>query len=121
RLEANMRFVSGVSLAAAALLASTLRSAETAFAWKSVNIQGMGYVTGLVVHPKPPHDIYIRTDVGGAYRFDRGARRWLPLLSRWGTANPGVFGVESIAVDPSDPNTVYVFTGLAHEIKGSDS
>jgi len=54
-----MRFLSGVSLAAAALLASTLRSAETPFAWRSVNIQGMGYVTGLVVHPKPPHDIYL--------------------------------------------------------------
>src|SRR5436190_19695390 len=112
-----MRFLPCVSLAAASLLASTVWSAETPFAWKSVNIQGMGYVTGLVVHRKPPHDLYIRTDVGGAYRFDRGARRWLPLLDRWGTANPGVFGVESIAVDPSDPNTVYVYAGLAHEVK----
>src|ERR1017187_8554527 len=44
------------------------RAQTSTFAWKNVNIQGMGYVTGLVIHPLAPHDIYIRTDVGGAYR-----------------------------------------------------
>jgi uncharacterized protein (TIGR03437 family) len=76
------------------------------FAWKSVNVQGMGYVTGMVVNPLPPNDIYIRTDVGGAYRYDRAAARWLPLMDRFGTAD-SAFGVESIAVSPNDPNTVY--------------
>lgn len=76
------------------------------FAWKSVNIQGMGYVTGLVIHPLAPHDIYIRTDVGGAYRFDRGARRWLPISDR---SDLRATGFESIAVDPHDAATVYGF------------
>jgi xyloglucan-specific exo-beta-1,4-glucanase len=71
------------SLAAAALLGA-LAGADAPFAWKSVNIQGMGYVTGLVIHPKAPHDIYIRTDVGGAYRFDRGGERWLPISDHAG-------------------------------------
>jgi xyloglucan-specific exo-beta-1,4-glucanase len=81
------------------------------FAWKNVNIQGMGYVTGLVIHPLAPHDIYIRTDVGGAYRYDRAAGRWLPLLDRFGTAD-SAFGVESIAVDPNDANTVYAAVAM---------
>lgn len=81
-------------------------SQPSLFAWKNVNIQGMGYVTGMVIHPLAPHDIYIRTDVGGAYRFDRAAQRWLPLLDRFGTAD-SAYGVESIAVDPNDANTVY--------------
>ncbi len=78
------------------------------FAWKNVNVQGMGYVTGLVIHPLAPHDVYIRTDVGGAYRYDRDAGRWLPLLDRFGSLQSEVNGVESIAVDPTDPNTVYL-------------
>jgi Bacterial Ig-like domain (group 2) len=55
------------------------------FSWESVNTQGMGYVTGLVVHPLAPNDIYIRTDVGGAYRFDRTNQYWVPLLDQFGT------------------------------------
>lgn len=81
------------------------------FTWKNVNIQGMGYVTGLVIHPLAPHDIYIRTDVGGAYRYDRAAERWLPLMDRFGTAE-SAFGVESIAVDPDDANTVWAAVAM---------
>jgi|GEM_PF-1344362 len=86
-------------------IASSLH-AQQLFTWRSVNIQGMGYVTGIVIHPKPPYDIYIRTDVGGAYRFDRGGGRWIPI-ERWGPGDAEAAGVESIAVDPADPNTVY--------------
>jgi uncharacterized protein (TIGR03437 family) len=60
----------------------------------------------MVIHPLAPHDIYIRTDVGGAYRYDRAAGRWLPLMDRIGMPETA-FGVESLAVDPTDPNTVY--------------
>ena len=94
-----------------ATLSFTAQAQTPTFAWKNVNIQGMGYVTGLVIHPLPPHDIYIRTDVGGAYRYDRPAERWLPLMDRFGTAE-SAFGVESIAVDPHDANTVYAAVAM---------
>jgi len=94
----------------AAALAGVLGGANAPFAWKNVNIQGMGYVTGLVIHPQAPHDIYIRTDVGGAYRFDRGGQRWLPLADR---AGMGGAGFEAIGVDPTDANTVYGSAGAA--------
>ena len=58
--------------ALAAVLAGALSGADTPFAWKNVNIQGMGYVTGLVIHPKPPHDIY----------NPLGRRRRLPFRPR---------------------------------------
>jgi hypothetical protein len=59
-------------LALLACLSPTARcQAVQLFQWKNVNIQGMGYVTGIVVQPAAPFDVYIRTDVGGAYRFDR--------------------------------------------------
>jgi xyloglucan-specific exo-beta-1,4-glucanase len=79
------------------------------FNWKSVNIQGMGYVTGLAIAPSSPHDVYVRTDVGGAYRFDNGKNQWLPLLDKFDTNfSKGGVGVESVAVDPQKPQRVYV-------------
>jgi hypothetical protein len=74
--------VRAILLAAALAGLSASAATPAPFAWKNVNIQGMGYVSGLVIHPLPPYDIYIRTDVGGAYRYDRDAGRWLPLLDR---------------------------------------
>jgi xyloglucan-specific exo-beta-1,4-glucanase len=77
------------------------------FSWQNVNIQGMGYVTGLVISPKTPHEVYVRTDVGGVYRF--GANNsWSPLMDMFNTNfSKGGIGVESIAVDPSKPNRIY--------------
>jgi uncharacterized protein (TIGR03437 family) len=76
------------------------------FSWKSVNLQGMGYVSGIIAGTASPYDIYIRTDAGGAYRFDRSDKSWIPLLDSIGTDDVAV-GVDSLAVDPSDPNTIY--------------
>ncbi|QLE58458.1 exo-alpha-sialidase [Nostoc sp. TCL26-01] len=78
------------------------------FNWKSVNIQGMGYVTGLVISPLSPYDVYIRTDAGGAYRFDFANNQWLPLMDKFNSnfAGGGI-GVESIAIDPQNAQRVY--------------
>ncbi len=79
------------------------------FNWSNVNIQGMGYVTGLAIAPLSPNDVYVRTDIGGAYRFDSGNNQWLPLLDQFDSSfAKGGIGVESIAVDPQKPQRVYV-------------
>lgn len=79
------------------------------FNWKNVNIQGMGYVTGLVISPVSTYDVYIRTDVGGSYRFDRKSNQWIPLMDMFDTNYcHGGIGVESVAVAPTLPNRVYV-------------
>jgi hypothetical protein len=95
-------------------------SGASGFKWASVNVQGMGYVTGLVIHPLSPYDIYIRTDVGGAYRFDRTQKHWVPLLDHYGRLESEVYGVESIAVDPSDTNTVYIAAAHGRTISGGN-
>ena len=78
------------------------------FQWKSVNIQGMGYVTGLVATARPDGsgDVYIRTDVGGAYRYSASKDQWIPLLDT--STRPGGIGVESIATEARSPQRVYV-------------
>lgn len=93
------------------------------FTWHNVNIQGMGYVTGLVISPQPPYDVYVRTDVGGAYRFDRKNNSWFPLLDMFDSNfSKGGVGIESIAIDPSKPNTVYVaLTSKNSTFKDGDS
>ena len=58
------------------LILLTRRAAATPdqlFQWKNVNIQGMGYVTGLVATARAGgvSDVYIRTDVDGAYAYMR--------------------------------------------------
>ena len=99
---------------------SPVMAGANGFSWSSVNIQGMGYVTGLVIHPLAPYDIYVRTDVGGAYRFDRTAQQWIPLLDAFGRLQSNIYGVESVAVDPSDANTVYIAAADGWTVSGSN-
>src|ERR1700677_1480235 len=88
------------------------------FQWKNVNIQGMGYVTGLVVQPAAPYDVYIRTDVGGAYRFDRPSYSWIPLLD--GLATQAGIGTETVAIDPSTPSRAYVVIPRTNSIVNNE-
>jgi xyloglucan-specific exo-beta-1,4-glucanase len=79
------------------------------FNWQSVNTQGMGYVTGLAIAPSSPYDVYVRTDVGGAYRFNDQNDQWLPLMDMFDSNfSGGGIGVESIAIDPQQPQRLYV-------------
>jgi photosystem II stability/assembly factor-like uncharacterized protein len=81
------------------------------YTWKSVQIVGGGFVDGLVFHPTAKDVCYARTDMGGAYRRNAKTRRWEPMLD-WVPYNDlNLMGVESIAVDPSDPSKVYLACG----------
>lgn len=84
---------------------------STPYVWRNVEIVGGGFVPGLIFHPKQRDLIYARTDIGGAYRWDSGAKRWIPL-SDWASAEDwNLFGIESIAPDPTDANRVYMAAG----------
>ena len=104
-----------VGLVLLASLSSAARSESVQlFQWKNVNIQGMGYVTGLVVQPVAPFDVYIRTDVGGVYRFNRSSSSWIPLLD--GLATQGGIGTETVAIDPNAPARAYAVIPRANAI-----
>jgi hypothetical protein len=81
------------------------------YLWKNVVIKGGGFVSGIVMSPALSGLVFARTDVGGAYRFDPAAQRWMPLTDWVGHDNSNLIGIESIAADPVDPNRVYLAAG----------
>ncbi|WP_369047970.1 WD40/YVTN/BNR-like repeat-containing protein [Tenacibaculum sp. UWU-22] len=76
---------------------------NSSYQWGNLAVGGGGYVTGIVIHPTAPDVKYIRTDVGGAYRWDASKSEWIPMLRNIGD-NKGAAG---LALDKNNPNRVY--------------
>jgi hypothetical protein len=96
------------STGASRLLATT----GTATSWNSVKWGGGGYVTGLVYHPTSAGVLYARTDIGGAYRWNSNGS-WTPLTDSLNTSENRFLGIESIALDPTNDQRVYMVSGKA--------
>ena len=88
--------------------------AAAASSYTSVKWGGGGYVTGIVYHPTSYAVMYARTDIGGAYRWNNSNGSWTPITDGIGfNAGESTYhGVESIALDPTNDNKVYVVTGM---------
>jgi len=57
------------------------RAQTQAYTWRSVVTNGGGgFVPGIVFNPTEPNLIDAQTDIGGAYRWDAGTNRWIPLM-----------------------------------------
>jgi xyloglucan-specific exo-beta-1,4-glucanase len=85
------------------------------YRWSNVAIGGGGYVTGLVIHPREPGVVYVRTDIGGCYRWQEDATCWTPITDHFRRADSGFFGGESIALDPSDSDVVFIAVGMGYD------
>ena len=81
------------------------------YEWKNVAYGGGGFVTGLVMHPKDKTGIYVRTDVGGAYRWDEDNNKWQNLCTGFSMNDGNLYGIDGIALDPQDANIVYMCAG----------
>ena len=82
------------------------------YVWKNVAIVAGGFMPGIEFDPAQAGLVYIRADIGGAYRLDRRQKNWTPLIDWAGIDQWNDYGIESLAVDPSDPNRVYIAAGL---------
>ena len=84
------------------------------YSWSNVAIGGGGFVTGIVTCSAKKNIIYARTDVGGAYKWIEETGSWKPLIDFVSENERSYLGVESIAIDPSNPNKVFMAVGTEY-------
>jgi photosystem II stability/assembly factor-like uncharacterized protein len=79
-----------------------------------VAIGGTGFVDGIITSKKTPNIMFARTDVGGAYRWDSTATKWVAVTDWVSQALSGYLGIESIALDPQNDNNFYMLVGTSY-------
>lgn len=102
-------------VACSLFLAPSVQASQPAaisYHFTNVRIGGGGYVSGVLFHPSVRGLYYARTDVGGAYRWDQEHARWQPLTDWIAAKDQNLFGIDSLAVDPSDPRWLYLAAGM---------
>lgn len=105
---ALLAFIAGVDIPASA---QEVRPAPTvSYRWQNVKVGGGGFSPGIVFSRAERGLAYLRTDIGGAYRWDLKTERWIPLQDGMGESN--YHGIESIAADPRNPDIVYLAAGM---------
>jgi hypothetical protein len=71
-----------------------------------------GRVTAIATHPTDANTAYVGTAIGGVWKTTSGGTIWTPVFDS--VAKSTIFpsiAVGAVAVDPSNPGTVYVGTG----------
>ena len=115
RLAAKQRGLISSAIAASLILSVTHignAAGRNGYVWKNVQVSGANaWVTGIIAHPRQKGLYYIRTDVGGCYRWDVKKAVWIPLNDFIPFSKRLYFGGESIAIDPSNPNLLYYAGG----------
>lgn len=81
--------------------------AGTVTAWTSVGPGNVGGRTrSLVVNPSNPSIMYAGATTGGVWKTTNGGQSWAPLWDSFPTLNVG-----ALAIDNSNPDTIYAGTG----------
>lgn len=88
------------------------QTSTPSYTWGNVKIVAGGYVDGIVAHPAQQGLFYARTDIGGAYRYNAANATWTPLNDWTSPSNNQWMGIESLAIDPSNPKMLYLVAGL---------
>jgi len=79
--------------------------------WKNVKIVGGGMIPGIIFNTAQKDLAYVRTDMGGAYRWNPENESWIPLTDFAGVEDYGRLGISSIATDPVEPNRLVIASG----------
>ena len=85
----------------------SIAQTEQVYKWSSVKIGGGGYITGMKIQPENAQLQYLRTDVGGAYRWDQNENEMVQLLN-FPETRSSYYGVAGIALHPVKQNVIYL-------------
>ena len=91
--------------------AAASKDISSTMEWDTLKIGGAGFVSGIVAGKK---EMYLRTDVGGAYRYDYEKKRWVQLFGFINEDDRGLLSCKGIAIDPTDDLTAYFLCGCAY-------
>ena len=95
-----------------ALFSINIIAQTDTYKFNSIRMGGGGFVSSIITCPTQKNLIFARTDVGGAYRWNEADKSWIPLHD-WVSDSQWTFlGVEALAIDPQQPNRVYMSCGL---------
>ncbi|MCD8094602.1 MAG: hypothetical protein LUE12_00490 [Ruminococcus sp.] len=79
--------------------------------FQNVPIKGGGYVTGILFHPCDEKLLYIRTDIGGLYRFNFDGQSWIALNDNADIEHLEQTYPLSFAIDAKNPSTLISVCG----------
>src|SRR6516165_5133846 len=96
----------------AAAVAGLYAQWDPEYTWQPVRIVAGGYIPGFVAHPTEPGLVYARTDIGSVYRWNPPSNQWIPLTDFHSPGEYNLNGPESIALDPTDLNRLYIAAGM---------
>jgi photosystem II stability/assembly factor-like uncharacterized protein len=83
--------------------------------WTSLGPSNIGGRTrSIVIHPQDHHTMWAASSGGGVWRTDDGGAHWKPVDDL--VAN---LAVSSMAMDPTDPDTIYAGTGEGFDNSGA--
>lgn len=93
------------------LLAGTgVIRAQNGYVWKNVAIGGsQALVTSVIADHSGL--VCIRTDVGGAYRWNRSGSTWVQLVDGLAFTNREFYQCEALAIDPNNSNVLFYAGG----------
>ena len=89
----------------------TSQSYEDSYEWGRLKIGGGGFLSGLIIGQR---EMYLRTDVGGAYKYDYQKKEWIQLFDFINEEKREYLSVKGIAIDPTDDDIVYFLCGNAY-------
>ncbi|MGL5875615.1 MAG: hypothetical protein ACRC2R_25175, partial [Xenococcaceae cyanobacterium] len=94
------------------------KATEIEDGWYNVNIGGGGYLTGLYLHPLKAEALYLRTDNGGALKWNKQKNKWDPLTEFFTLPEKNNYGIEAIGLDLKNESTLLIATGAFIGQKG---
>ena len=98
------RSLAAVLAIAAPGVAAAAEVPSVPYNWRNVVIGGGGFSPNIIFSPAEKGLAYLRTDVGGIYRWDAKAQRWIP--ARGQHLERQLLRDREHRTDPKDANTV---------------
>lgn len=82
------------------------------YEYRNLPIPGGGYVTGFLYSEKERNVLYIRTDIGGTYRFNFATQTFENLISHVTMEDLSETFPISFAIDEEKPGSLYIACGV---------